>query len=181
MGNKSSSVSIFGIVLVATIFIWIAIQAAGPGTKFNALFNGGKTSSWDSQAGASGTTNYRAMARQDALDNGLNPDLFVTQIQVESGFNPDAISPAGAIGIAQIMKSTAAGWGVDPHDPVVSLSAAAKAMAEYQLRYQSMPKALAAYNAGPVALDTAISNCGANWRGCVPSETDRYIRAIWGS
>jgi soluble lytic murein transglycosylase-like protein len=133
------------------------------------------------QAQAAGATDYHAMARQDAIDNGLNPDLFVTQIQVESGFNPDAVSPMGAIGIAQIMPSTAAGWNVDPHDAVASLSAAAKAMARYYTDYQSYPKALAAYNAGTDNLNRAVSNCGANWRACVPAETDRYIHAITGA
>src|SRR5207302_1257091 len=82
-----------------------------------------------------------AIARQDAIDNGLNPDLFERQINQESGWNPNAVSQMGAIGIAQIMPRTAAGWNVDPHDPVASLSAAAKAMAWYQNHYGSYEKA----------------------------------------
>src|SRR5207302_10286331 len=47
-----------------------------------------------------------ALARQDAQNVGLSPDVFVRQINQESGFNPSAISPAGAIGIAQFEPST---------------------------------------------------------------------------
>lgn len=181
MENKSSRVSIFGIVLVATIFIWIAIQAAGPGTKLNALFNGGKTSSWDSQAGASGAHDYHAVARQAALDNGIDPDLFERQINQESGFNPSAISPMGAQGISQIMPATARGWNVDPWNAADSLRAAAHAMATYQSAYGSYEKALAAYNAGTDTLNRAMAQYGADWKIGLPAETQRYIRAIVGN
>ena len=46
-----------------------------------------------------------SLARQDATDNGISADLFERQINQESGFNPDAISPAGAIGISQFMPA----------------------------------------------------------------------------
>jgi soluble lytic murein transglycosylase-like protein len=123
---------------------------------------------------------YHQLARQDAQASGISADLFEKQINMESGFNPDAVSPAGAIGIAQIMPSTAAGWNVDPRDPVASLASAASAMAQYQTRYQSYAKALAAYNAGTATLDTAIAQYGANWRMGVPAETQNYIRVIMG-
>ncbi len=58
---------------------------------------------------------------------------------------------------------------------------AAAAMARYYTTYQSYPKALAAYNCGSDCVNRAVSNCGANWRGCIPAETDRYIRAITGA
>ena len=131
-----------------------------------------------SQAPESG--DYHALARQDAINNGISADLFERQIQQESGFNPNAVSPAGAIGIAQFIPSTAQGLGINPYDPVQSLSGAASLMARYYTTYQSMPKALAAYNAGSATLNTAISNCGANWESCVPAETQRYITAIMG-
>jgi soluble lytic murein transglycosylase-like protein len=132
------------------------------------------------QGGTCAYQDYRCMARQDATNNGISADLFVAQINQESGFNPDAISPAGAIGIAQIMPSTGSGWGVDPHDPVASLSAAASAMAQYNNQYGSYQKALAAYNCGTACVNTAIARYGANWRTGIPAETDRYIRAIMG-
>ncbi len=123
---------------------------------------------------------YHQLARQDALNAGINPDLFERQINQESGFNPFAISRAGAIGIAQFEPSTAQGLGIDPHDPIQSLQGAARLMASYYNTYHSYPMALAAYNAGTGALNTAISNCGLNWEACVPAETQGYIVAITG-
>jgi len=54
------------------------------------------------------TSQYVAIARQDAINAGISPDYFVRQINAESGFNPRAVSPSGAIGIAQFIPSTAA-------------------------------------------------------------------------
>lgn len=123
---------------------------------------------------------YRQLAKKDALDAGIDDTLFVWQINQESGFNPNAVSPAGAIGIAQFEPATAAGLGINPYDPVQSLSGAASLMARYYVTYQSYPKALAAYNAGTATLNTAIAEYGANWEIGLPSETRNYITAIMG-
>lgn|SRR5262245_6594739 len=94
-------------------------------------------------------TDYHSTARAAARRYGLDEDLFERQIGAESGFNPSAHSPAGAVGIAQIMPATARGWGVNPNDPVASLNAAAKNMASYVKKFGSYENALRAYNAGP--------------------------------
>lgn len=89
-------------------------------------------------------------ARQQATQNGLDPDVFQRQIQAESGFDPNAKSPAGAIGIAQFMPDTAKNLGIDPTNPQDALAGAAKLMGQYSKQYGGdMSKALAAYNAGP--------------------------------
>ncbi|GCE17953.1 hypothetical protein KDK_17530 [Dictyobacter kobayashii] len=132
----------------------------------------------EAKAPAVEAVNYVSIARQDAVAAGINPDLFVRQIQQESGFNPDAVSPAGAVGIAQFMPATAAGLGVDPRDPVQSLRAAAHLMSSYIRQYGSESAALAAYNAGPQALRNAVSRCGDTWRSCLPEETQQYIAVI---
>lgn len=168
MESKGSLVGLAAIIIVLAL----CVQFMGNNQKLQTGINylqTGKTS-----------LDYHQLARQDATNNGISADLFEKQINQESGFNPNAVSPMGAIGIAQIMPDTAAGWHVDPHDPVASLSAAASAMAQYQLRYQSYAKALAAYNAGTSALDTAIAEYGANWRVGLPLETRNYITAIMG-
>jgi len=90
------------------------------------------------------------------------------------------VSPAGAQGIAQIMPSTAQGWHVDPFNPVQALSVAADHMAWYQEHYGSYDKALACYNAGTAALESAMARYGDNWRIGLPAETQRYITAIMG-
>jgi soluble lytic murein transglycosylase-like protein len=121
---------------------------------------------------------YVQLATADASAVGIPPNLFVRQINQESGFYPDAISPAGAIGIAQFEPQTAAGLGIDPHDPVASLKGAAQLMARYYRMYGDFGKALAAYNAGSGAVNTAIASCGAQWLSCLPVETQHYVTAI---
>src|SRR3954470_21192803 len=95
---------------------------------------------------------YRAEARRAATREGLDPNVFVRQIQQESGFNPNARSPAGAQGIAQIMPAPAADWHVAPSNPVAALNVAAAHMADYVRQFGSMRNALIAYNAGPGAV-----------------------------
>ncbi len=127
------------------------------------------------------TSAYVAIARQDATANGINPDYFVRQIQVESGFNANAYSPAGAVGIAQFLPSTAAGLGVNPYDPISALAGAARYMASYAKQYNgNYAMALAAYNAGSGTVQYAVAVGGANWMNFLPSETQQYIRNIMG-
>lgn len=124
---------------------------------------------------------YVAIAQQDAIAAGISPDYFVRQINQESGFNPNAYSPAGAIGIAQFIPSTAAGLGINPYDPVQALRGAAKLMASYARQYGGdYAKALAAYNAGSGTLNYAVNTCGTSWLSCLPGETRNYIHVIMG-
>ena len=115
----------------------------------------------------------QAVARQAAVNAGLDPVIFERQIQAESGFDPEASSPAGAHGIAQITPATAQSWGVDTSDPVASLQAAAQHMALYVNKYGDYALALAAYNAGPRAVE--------RYGGVPPyAETQRYVAKILG-
>jgi len=173
MDNKAtlSVGSIVGLCAIVLV-LYFCLQAMGNNSKLQTGINylqTGKTS-----------LDFHQLARLDAQQNGISASLFEKQIQVESGFNPDAVSSAGAVGIAQFMPSTAQGLGINPYDPVQSLSGAASLMARYFTKYQSYDKALAAYNAGSDALNTALSNCGAGWRTCVPAETQHYITIIMG-
>lgn len=129
-------------------------------------------------AGLSPTAPYVQEAWMDAEDAGIAPGYFVRQIQQESNFNPNAVSSAGAIGIAQFLPSTAAGLGFDPHDPHVSLAMAAEVMAQKQTQYGNYAQALAAYNAGDGALQHALARCGSGWLDCLPTETQQYVTVI---
>jgi len=169
MAKEAGSFFAIAFILFVGAYVYIASQ----GGNMNALF-----SPHVSQAQSH---DYHQVARQDAMNVGIDPTLFERQIQVESDFNPNAVSQAGAIGFAQIMPSTATEWRVNPYDPGASLSAAASAMAHYYATYQSYEKALAAYNCGSNCVNTSVSNCGANWRACVPVETQSYITAILGA
>ncbi len=124
---------------------------------------------------------YVAIAERDAIAAGIPPAYFVRQINQESLFNPNAVSPAGAIGIAQFMPNTAATMGVNPWDPIQALAGAARLMASYVSQYGgNYAMALAAYNAGTGAVLWAVNNCGANWMNCLPAETRNYIWVIMG-
>lgn len=101
-------------------------------------------------------TDYRAVARDMAHRHGIDPQVFERQIHAESLFDPRALSPSGAQGIAQIMPRTAELWGVDPWDPVAALDAAAWAMGRYLRDLGSYRLALAAYHAGPQAAWRAL-------------------------
>ena len=131
-------------------------------------------------------TDFRQIARQKAQKYGLLPEVFERQIEAESNFNPQAVSSAGARGIAQIMPGTARGWGVNPDDPVAALDAAAKNMAAYTKTFlggkapgeetdplklrQATEKALRAYNAGPGAVEASKRY----------AETNAYVNKIIG-
>jgi hypothetical protein len=124
---------------------------------------------------------YVNQARQFATEAGISADVFVRQINQESGFYPNAVYWAGAIGIAQFMPGTAAGLGVNPYNPTDALRGAARLMASYVNQYGGdYAKALAAYNAGAGAVQRAVYLGGGNWRVYLPAETQNYIRIILG-
>jgi hypothetical protein len=106
---------------------------------------------------------YISLARSYAEQAGLDPDIFVAQINQESGFDPVAgPSSGGAMGIAQIIPR----WhpGVDPWDPEASLQYAANLMAGHLGNYGGdIRKALTAYHAGPGNLQSAMDLGGADW------------------
>lgn len=125
-------------------------------------------------------TDYQSIAKQDANILGIDPSVFVAQIQQESGFNPNPPhSSAGAIGIAQFMPGTAQGLGVNPNDPVASLKAAAQYDKNNLNKYHGdYTKMLAAYNAGGGAVDAAVSQYGDHWLEHMPNETQQYVAKI---
>ncbi|GCE27234.1 hypothetical protein KDA_27180 [Dictyobacter alpinus] len=124
---------------------------------------------------------YVALARQDAMKYGISPDLYERQIQQESHFDPNAYSYVGAIGIAQFMPGTAADMHIDPHDPIASLDAGARFMGNLNNYFHGdYAKALAGYNAGPGAVDVAVSNCGGAWLSCMDPQAQAYVYIIEG-
>ena len=122
---------------------------------------------------------YVTTAWQDAQEARINPVYFVRQINQESGFRPNALSPAGAEGIAQFMPATAVELGIDPWNPDVALTAAARYMAQKLHQYGgNYAKALSAYNAGDGAVAWAVKTCGHTWIRCLPTETQHYLQVI---
>lgn len=96
---------------------------------------------------------YLAAILAASAKYGVPPAFLAAQIDAESGFNPDAVSPDGAIGISQFLPGTAKSVGLDPHDPIASIHAQAKLMAHYKKEFGSWERALYAYHDGPGKVD----------------------------
>jgi soluble lytic murein transglycosylase-like protein len=103
---------------------------------------------------------------------GLPPELVRSVMAAESGFQPQAISPKGAIGLMQLMPGTAQALGVNPRDPSQNVDAGTRYLRDLLEKYNyRLRHALAAYNAGPQAVD--------KYNGVPPyRETINYIGRI---
>ena len=117
---------------------------------------------------------YLAMARAAADKHGIPQDLFLRLVHQESRWNANAVSHAGAIGLAQLMPGTAALLRVDPKIPSQNLEGGARYLKQQFTEFGSWRLALAAYNAGPGAVK--------KYGGIPPfRETKNYVRIIAGS
>lgn len=108
---------------------------------------------------------------QAARETGLPEDLIHGVIQTESAGDSSARSPKGAIGLMQLMPGTAKEMGVDPSDPVQNILGGARYLARMKERFGSDQLALAAYNAGPGAVQD---------HGGIPPyrETQEYVKRV---
>src|SRR5207247_8346375 len=117
---------------------------------------------------------YDDLISEHAQLNGIRSDLVRAVVQVESGFNPYARSPKGAMGLMQLMPSIIQQFAVrNPFNPVENVSAGVAYLRQLLDRYQDNETlALAAYNAGPAAVDRHGQN--------VPPyrETQNYVQRI---
>lgn len=117
---------------------------------------------------------YRAEAVRIAEQEGVDPDLFLRLVQQESAFKPTAVSPKGAMGLAQLMPGTARDLGVDPSDPIQNLTGGARYLRQQMDTFQDPQLALAAYNAGPGNVR--------KYGGIPPfQETQNYVSRILGT
>ncbi|MGB0440198.1 MAG: lytic transglycosylase domain-containing protein [Paracoccaceae bacterium] len=116
---------------------------------------------------------FAMMAREAARRNGVPEDLFLRLVQQESNWNENALSHKGAIGLAQLMPATARVLRVDPKVPSQNLEGGARYLRQQYDTFRSWRLALAAYNAGPGAVEK---------HGGVPPyrETRNYVKKIWG-
>jgi soluble lytic murein transglycosylase-like protein len=120
-----------------------------------------------------GSPEIMALVEESSARHGLDPRLITTVIGVESAFNARAVSPKGARGLMQLMPQTARQYGVkDLHDPRQNIEGGVAYLKDLARRYKGdLRLALAAYNAGPEAVERASG---------VPNfrETRDYLRKI---
>lgn len=116
---------------------------------------------------------FLSVARAAARKHGVPEDLFLRLVQQESGWNPNARSHKGAMGLAQLMPGTAATLRVNPNVPEENLEGGARYLAQQYRTFGTWRLALAAYNAGPGAVKK---------HGGIPPyrETRNYVRIIAG-
>lgn len=134
------------------------------------IYRSGRTG--DAASTAAANPEITDLVRRIAREENVDESLFLALVYQESRFNPCARSPAGAIGLAQLMPETARELGVDPYDMEENLSGGARYLKQQLQRFGGNPKlALAAYNAGPGRVVT--------YGGIPPfKETQGYVAAI---
>jgi soluble lytic murein transglycosylase-like protein len=118
-------------------------------------------------------TDLRALAIATARKHGIDPELVLAVVGVESAFKPEAVSPKGAQGLMQLMPGTAASLGVeDALDPEQNLDGGVRHLGSLLALYEGdLTRALAAYNAG----EGAVTRHG----GIPPfRETREYVRKV---
>jgi soluble lytic murein transglycosylase-like protein len=124
-------------------------------------------------ASAPATGSFAAEVQNASAKYGVDTSLIDAVMQQESGGDPNATSGAGAEGLMQLMPDTAAGLGVtDPYDPTQSIDGGTQLLGQLLARYNGKTSlALAAYNAGPGAVD--------KFGGVPPyEETQNYVADV---
>ena len=129
------------------------------------------------QATASAQENFAnpdlaRMIHTAAAKYAVDPKLVSAVAEVESGGDQNAVSPAGAVGVMQLMPETAAGLGVNPYDMKSNVEGGAKYLREMLDTFDGdVKKAVAAYNAGPNAVKA--------YGGVPPyAETQNYVSSV---
>ncbi len=134
------------------------------------IYRPGRTG--DAASTAAANPEITGLVKRIAREEDVDESLFLALVYQESRFNPCARSPAGAIGLSQLMPETARELGVNPYDMEENLSGGARYLKQQLHRFGGNPKlALAAYNAGPGRVVT--------YGGIPPfKETQGYVAAI---
>ncbi|HDZ55291.1 hypothetical protein LCGC14_0393360 [marine sediment metagenome] len=116
---------------------------------------------------------YASLVEKYASRYGLDPLLIHQVILAESQYDPWAISPKGAKGLMQLMDEVSETFNIDPFDPESNIQVGTRYLAQMLARFESVELALAAYNAGPGAVE--------KYQGIPPfAETQNYISRIQG-
>ena len=127
------------------------------------------------QAQAGAAVSHTSIINSVARRHGVDAALIRAVIKVESNFNPEAVSPAGAIGLMQLLPATAADYGVDSRaalfDPETNVVAGTLHLKRLLRKYKNISRALAAYNAGE-------GNALGFRRNGISVETRKYVVSV---
>jgi peptidoglycan DL-endopeptidase CwlO len=150
----------------------VKVQDVGNPTVIRRVLPQQTTTAAASTAGAAlAGVPYADLFSRAASRYGVDASLLAAMANQESGFDSQAVSPAGAQGLMQFMPATAKGLGVNPLDPNSAIDGAARYLSSLTKQFGSTDLALAAYNAGP----GTVSRYG----GIPPySETQNYVRSV---
>ena len=155
----------------------VLAASLSPPTPAHAEPQGGTTSAASKENPRPSIADICSTLAQAAADNGLPEDFFTRLIWQESRFNPSAVSPAGAQGIAQFMPQTAAMRGLaNAFEPLEALRESASYLRELRTTFRgNLGFAAAAYNAGPGQVEAWRAG-----RSTLPGETQAYVRIVTG-
>jgi len=114
---------------------------------------------------------------------GVDPNLALEVALAESGLDPNAVSPAGAMGVMQLMPGTAAQMNVsDPFDPQQNITGGVTYLGQLLAMFGGdQEAALAAYNWGPGNVQKAQVTYGSGWLSHAPAATQAYVAGIMGN
>lgn len=131
---------------------------------------------------AGGVEQWRGSLDAASRQTGVPAGILEAVMHQESGGNKEAVSPAGAIGLMQLMPGTAAGLRVDPHDPHQNILGGARYLRAMYDKFGNWESAIAAYNAGPGALAPSRQNPNYQiWQAPYNdgyAETRNYVKSI---
>lgn len=159
----AAAVLLSPLLLILPLLAVPALVATGTPSGCAAPAGGG-------QLAASVPEQFRGLLQHAADTAAVPAPLLAGVVQAESNWNPAAVSPASAVGLTQLLPTTAAGLGVDPYDPAGNLAGGARYLRAQLDRFGDVETALAAYNAGP----------GRASRRPWPAQTRAYVPKVLG-
>jgi soluble lytic murein transglycosylase-like protein len=164
LGRRSVRASLLALVLLAVVAESIGLESS------NAKPPDARKAKASLGAGCPVPARFRTAFAQASATTGVPASLLVATAYVESRMDPAARSDAGAQGLLQLMPATARELRLESDDPAVNVLAGARYLQQLLNRFGSVDLALAAYNAGPTAVERA---------GAAPSlSTVRYVANV---
>lgn len=133
--------------------------------------------------GSTDRARYAQMIREEAAKQGMDPELALRMFMQESGLNPQAVSPKGASGLAQLMEGTARDMGLTDEErfvPEKAIPAGIGYFMQQQQRFGDPQIAAAAYNWGPGNVGRNLRSAGDDFSKVkLPKETADYLTKLF--